>query len=475
MKPNTIKNYVVGANEKSSTFFFALFMLTLSLILNSCDDFTQIEMPISELNQSAVFEQKSTAEAAMTDIYAKIRDNGLLTGKTTGISKEMGLYTDELTFWRASTETSASFYANTVQPENTRLSEWWNGAYTAIYGANAVLEGVEGSKKLGEEDRKQLKGEAKFVRALMHFYLLQLYGDVPYITTTDYVANTSVSRNTESEVYLKIIADLTDASALLSENYVTEGRVRPNTYVAKALLARVYLCHKMWPEAADNASAVLNETSLYQCQEDLDNVFLKESTTAIWQLSPRTTSRNTEEASTFIFTSGPPPSISLSTGLMNAFELGDLRKEKWTKAISNGSDTWHHANKYKKSGTSTPQVEFPIVIRLAEMYLIRAEARAQKGDLIGSTEDLNKIRNTAGLANTTALTKTDLLSAILRERRVELFTEYANRFIDLKRNGQLDAQLQSVKLSWNTTDKLLPIPQAELNLNPNLRPQNAAY
>ena len=458
--------------QKATALFIVLLLLTATY---SCDDFTEVNRPISELNQAAVFEQKNTAEAAMTDIYAKIRDNGMLTGKTTGISKEMGLYADELTFWRASTEASAFFYTNTLQPENTRLPEWWNAAYSAIYSANAVSEGVKTSTKLLEADKNQLAGEALLVRALMHFYLLQLYGPIPYITATDYTVNSKVSRNTEQEVYEKIIADLTEAEALLAQEYPTPGRVRPNAFTAKALLARIYLYNGNWAEAANKASAVLNNTTLYTWEEDLDLVFLKESTTAIWQLIPRTATRNTDEAFTFIFTSGPPPSISLSSELMNAFEPGDLRKEKWTKAITDGTSTWYHAYKYKKSGTSTPPLEYAVMLRLGEMYLIRAEARAQQGELISAKEDLDKIRTRAGLPPTTAQTKNELLTAILKERRMEFFTEYGSRFMDLKRTGQLDAQLQNTKPAWNTTDQLLPLPQAELQLNPKLAPQNPGY
>ncbi|GAA6765739.1 hypothetical protein AAFH68_16770 [Flavobacterium sp. CGRL1] len=115
------------------------------------------------------------------------------------------------------------------------------------------------------------------------------------------------------------------------------------------------------------------------------------------------------------------------------------------------------------------------MIRLAEMYLIRAEARARQGELSNSKEDLDKIRNTAGLSNTTAAAQEEILDAILRERRVEFFSEFGHRFLDLKRFGALDKALSSKKASWQTTDRLLPLPQRELNLNPNLEPQNTGY
>jgi hypothetical protein len=88
---------------------------------------------------------------------------------------------------------------------------------------------------------------------------------------------------------------------------------------------------------------------------------------------------------------------------------------------------------------------------------------------------LNIIRHAAGLGDTPASSQQEILDAIQRERRVELFTEYGHRFFDLKRNGGLDAALSPVKPGWNTTDALLPLPEAELLLNPNLAPQNTGY
>jgi hypothetical protein len=450
-------------------------LATVAIWTSSCDSFSETDIPVSELNASEVFEQKNTANAAMTNIYAQMRDNGLLTGKTNGMSRELGLYADELNWYGSNSLPSVHFFNNTLMPSMAGISSWWSNSYSQIYAANAVLEGVQGSKKLLKKDKDQLTGEALLVRGLLHFYLLQLWGAIPYVTTTDYHENATVGRMPADVVYAHIIEDLKTAETLLPQDYEAEGRVRPNAFVAKAILAKVYLYNGLWAEAANSASAVLNNTEIYVWQNTVDGVFLKGSTETIWQFMPRTATRNTDEGATFIFSSGPPPLVALGSGLINAFESGDLRKSKWTKTISKGTAMWYHAHKYKRSGTSTPSQEYSIVLRLAEQYLIRAEARAQQGDLIGAKEDLNKIRNRAGLGDTAALTQTDILAAILRERRIEFFTEYGHRFFDLKRSGQLDASLAGVKPDWNTTDCLLPIPETEFNLNPNIKPQNPGY
>ncbi|ESU25976.1 ragB/SusD domain protein [Flavobacterium limnosediminis JC2902] len=452
-----------------------LVCITLMGLLAACDSFVEVDLPPSQLTSPAVFENYTTATAAMVDIYARIRNNGLLAGTVTGVSNQMGNYTDELTFYGNSSLGTMNFYNNTLIASNTDISTMWNSSYSQIYATNAVIEGVTNSTTLSVAEKNQLLGEAYFTRALLHFYLLNLFGDIPYITTTDYRVNSIVSRMPSAEVYEHIKSDLLLSSSMVSEDYITSERVRPNKATVKALLARVYLYTGDWAAAVNEASEVINNTGLYVWENNLDNIFLKESTTTIWQLIPQSEGRNTEEGSTFIFTQGPPPVVALSNNLMTAFEVGDERKNLWTNAVTDGVDTWYHAYKYKQfSNTGTSQ-EYSIIFRLAEQYLIRAEALAQLGDLAGAKTDLNKIRNTAGLPDTVAVTQQDIITAIIQERRVEFFTELGHRFFDLKRTGNLDAALSGIKNGWNTTDRLLPLPESELLMNPNLNPQNPGY
>jgi len=456
-------------------FILMLPLASVIFCMASCDSFVEVDLPKSQLTNEAVFDSYATAEAALTDIYAKIRDQGLLTGTPSGLSNELANYTDELTCYGSPDDPALVFYFNALLPANTSIADYWNTSYNQIYAANAVIEGVEESSKLSVDEKDQLKGEALFIRALIHFYLTNLYGDIPYITDTNYQKNNVAKKVTVAEVYAFVISDLNSSLNLLSQNYDNPERIRPNRMVAKALLARVYLYNGSWAEASNSASAVLNASNLYSLENNIDEVFLKGSKETIWQLQSATAGKNTDEASSFIFFDGPPPSVALTDNLMNSFSATDLRKSHWTGTISVGSSTWYHPFKYKEFDYTATSVEYSIVFRLAEQYLIRAEARAQQGDLIGAKEDLNKIRERAGLNPTTAGTKQQILNAILQERRWELFTEYGHRFFDLKRFGQIDAVLSPVKTGWNTTDKLFPLPQNELSINPNLRPQNSGY
>lgn len=445
------------------------------LMIISCDSFVEVELPSSQLTSVTVFEEYATANAAMTDIYSKLRDKGLLTGNGSGINAALGTYADELDYYGGTSGGTNFFYNNTILASDGTIQGWWSESYNQIYAANAVYEGVSASTKLTQNQKDQLMGEALFVRALVHFYLVNIFGKIPYITTTNYIQNQAVSRMPVVQVYTAIINDLQAAQTLLPPTYSGGQRIRPNQFVATALLARVYLYNGNFTEASNAANQIINETATFALETDLDNTFLKDSQSTIWQLIPQVEGRNTEEGATFIFNAGPPSFVALTNNLINSFEAGDLRKTHWIKEVTNGTNSWYHAYKYKEQTITPTTNEYAIALRLSEQYLIRAEAKAQLNDLTGAIQDLNTIRNGAGLGNSTATTQIEILNAILQERKVELFTESGHRFFDLKRNDQLNNTLSGIKPGWNTTDALLPIPESELLLNPNLLPQNSGY
>ncbi|WP_281228066.1 RagB/SusD family nutrient uptake outer membrane protein [Flavobacterium aquiphilum] len=450
-------------------------VLGVLFLFLSCDSFTQVDLPSSQLNADDVFEDKATATAALTEIYSNLRDNGVLTGYPSGVSCQLGLYCDELDFYGIPASGNASFFNNGLLPSTSDVSLLWSRSYTQIYAANAVIEGVTHSTVLSHSDRDKIIGEALFIRALVHFYLVNLFGDIPYITQTDYLQNKAVKRMSVQAVYQNIKDDLTEASLLMTADYPTTERVRPNKWAAKALLARVLLYLQQWDQASEEASAVIIQSSLYRMPTDIIKVFLKDSPSTIWQFMPSAAGANTREGSLFIFQTGPPPSFALTNGFVSSFDANDLRKLNWIRKVTTGTNSWYHAYKYKQSTSTGTSVEYSIVLRLAELYLIRAEARAMQGDFIGSQQDINVIRNYAGLSNTAASTQSALIDEIIKQRRLEFFCEFGHRFFDLKRMQKLDETLQKTKPGWNTSDKLLPIPESELSLNPNLAPQNDGY
>lgn len=446
-----------------------------AFLLFSCDSFVEVDLPSDQLFAAGVFEEPTTAHAAMVELYTKIRNKGLLAGSVDGAPFSLANYTDEMDYYGPAHLGIPAFYNNALTAANTDVQSMWNNTYNQIYGVNAVLEGVAKSKGLPTEVKNQLTGEALFLRGYLHFTLANVFGPVPYVTSTDYQINKKLARNPVEDVFSLAKADAEHAMELLPDTYTTDNRTRPIRYTAAALLARITLYQGAWEEAANFASAVLNQTELYTEASDLSQVFLKNSPTTIWQLSPPTPNSNTLEAVTFIFTSGPPPLSAVSQDLVVAFEPNDLRKTTWLQSVTDGTNTWYHPSKYKEGKNATTAKECSILFRTAELYLIRAEARARTGNLTAAKDDLNTIRLKAGLPPTTATTQEALLQAIWKERRVELFTEGGHRFFDLKRYGLLDNVLSVVKPGWNTTDQWFPIPETELSLNPQLEPQNPGY
>ncbi|MCK0156349.1 RagB/SusD family nutrient uptake outer membrane protein [Cellulophaga sp. F20128] len=447
------------------------FLLLISCI--SCTDFIQVDPPLNTLISETVFKDAATVESAFANIYVKMRDQGMVSGSS-GLGAMMGLYSDELDYYLNDINYS-EIYQNHVSASNTIIYSWWSEAYKLIYAANDILKGVENSDALSAEDRDRFKGQALFVRGYMHSLLTSIFGDVPYITTTNYVENNKVSRTPAATVYNTIIADLTEAVELLKDSDSAVERVIPNKEVANALLARMYLYTENWELAEATATKLINT---YTFESNIQKVFLKNSSGSIWQLKPDGVSnRNTSEANQFIIRFIPGQLYAMNNNLLDAFEPGDLRRTHWISNMtsSDGLVTLNYAHKYKALFNVEESMEYSIIFRLAEQYLIRSEARLHLGNIPGSQNDLNRIRNRAELPNTTAETQEELLSAILQERAVEFFTEHGHRWFDLKRMGRAKSVLEPIKLNWSDKNLLLPIPEKELEFNSNLKPQNTGY
>ena len=453
----------------------AFLLLPLFYVAIGCEGFVEVDRPSGQLTTQAVFEDKTTATAALLNIYAQLRDDGMLTGSNLSITSNMAAYADDFNFYGIASNTTLNFYNNTLLASNGQVASWWQSAYRQIYAANAVIEGVLASGSITTTDKGELVAQAVFLRSLIHFNLANLYGDIPFAATTDYELNKDLGRTPVSQVYSFIVTDLLSAAQSLPEEYPAPDRTRPNRATVMALLARVYLYQGAWQEAATAASYVIGNTQLYNLPTDLGSTFLNDSPSTIWQYSPALPGDNSAEGGAFIIATTPPDNLAMSSSLLDSFEPGDLRRQAWVGSITDGTTIWYYPFKYKQKYMTVASVESSILFRLSEQYLIRAEAQAHLGELTAAATDLNTIRNNAGLPAISPVTEQQLLQAIVQERRVELFGEGGHRFFDLKRTLLLDTVLGGLKPGWQSTDQVLPIPESELLLNPNLAPQNAGY
>jgi hypothetical protein len=430
-----------------------------------------VDPPVDKIVFETAFSDDITATASVSGLYSQMMQQYQFFG-----SYAMTLYTgfaaDELTSTR-NDNTENTFIQNQLTSGNSVVYDLWRTAYKYIYQANACIEGLTAASSLTDSVRNTLTGEAKFLHAFIYFYLTNLFGDIPLITSTDYRNNQSVARTPVDQVYSYLIQELLEAQHLLSSSYTSAGRARPNRFAAESLLARIYLYTKQWDKAEQTASGIIN-SGMYSLASTPANVFLVAGNETIWQLSSVVSNINTYEGNNFNPISATiVPKYPFTSYLMNSFEPGDARKSAWIKSSVVGGQTYNYPYKYKVR-TGSAVTENPVYLRLAEQYLIRAEARTHLNDLSGAAADINIIRNRAGLSGISIPDQDAAFAAIEQECRVEFFAEWGHRWFDLKRWGRADAVLSPVKSGWQSFDTLWPLPYSELQLNPALT-QNSGY
>ncbi len=457
-----------------------LYILLLSVLAVSCKKLIEIPpSPPGQLSTQKVFADSSDVMSAVAGIYLNFNVNTTALGFHSGaITYYTGLSGDELMSNQPTNTALTQLYVDAVTSDNGNVGSLWSGPtgpYFAIYQINACLAGIPGCTTISQPLKNQLIGEIKVVRALYYFNLVNIFGGVPVVTATDFQTNDTLARASVDSVYSLIIRDLTDARSLLTPAYPSAGRARPNLYTADALLAKAYLYRGQWANAAAMAGEVINSGN-YLLRAGLDSVFYDGSKEAIWQLPSIGTTTQIAEGYSFVPSSATiVPNYYMNSYLVNAFEPGDMRWTKWVKTNVNGGNNYNYPYKYKNLTTTTPVKEDYMILRLAEQYLIQAEALAQQSKLDSALADLNTIRARAGLAVSAAVGQTDVLAAIMHERQIELFCEWGNRWYDLKRTGTINTVLGTEKPSyWQPYAALYPVPISEIRSNPFLV-QNSGY
>lgn len=495
--------------------------LLLILLNSACRKFIEVPAPSTSINGDNVYTIDATAISVVTGFYTSF-SQGNMTGFASTVNPgsvffPCGLSSDELVPYNLAN--GNRFYTNSLSSTDGS-NTIWTLAYNYVFKSNAAVEGLTKSTTLTPAVKQQLLGEAKFFRAFCYFYLVNLYGGVPLALSTDPEVNRLLSRSSVDVVYQQIIDDLKEAQELLSDNFLgsdlltgTNQRIRPTKWAATALLARVYLYNKQYQNAKDEATSVINQTTIFYLEPDLNAAFLMNSHETIWALQPVMAGGgggnygyNTGEGRLSVLPATGPNTLDnpafpvyLSDYIVNSFEPGDLRRINWIDSVTVGPTTYNYAYKYKAGLSQTTVTEYSIVFRLSELFLIRAEANARLNNIAGAAGDLNTIRDRARATATVAipnplpvlsssLSQTQLYTAVEHERQTELFTEWGHRWLDLKRtSGFTDASktradevmpaITSAKGgTWDANWKLYPIPQSEISLDPNLKnAQNPGY
>lgn len=461
---------------RRGTLYYRLLLLLPAAVLFACDDLVTVDTPKTEITDPAVYQDDATATAAVVGIYAKMSESSYF--NNVGIPMLTGLSADEF----VDGSYYGAFEQNQVDVnENELLVTLWEPGYKFIYYANAVLKGLENENGVSAPVRRSLQGQAYFVRALCYFYLVNLFGNLPKVVSTDFTVNQFLPREPVDSIHALIDKDLARAVSLLPEDFATgyqQERTLPTRWAAHALQARVALYRGQWSRAASEADSVIVHKNLMLFSLPAPDIaFNHDSEEAIWQIKPIYISQFllTTEASMFVMGDW----VYLRPSLLEAFEPDDQRSQWIGVKTFDEVNFLYYPYKYRYVTVDEGGTEYHIEFRLAEQYLIRAEARAYLGDLEGAIADLDAIRARAGLPLLAGMgitwTRDLVLARVMQERRVELFSE-GHRWFDLIRTGQARTTLENIEGKlWDDTDILYPVPASELRKNRFLEPQNDGY
>lgn len=447
----------------------------VALFAFSCNKLIDIpDHPIDQISEGSVFRDSADIMSAVAGVYTNFKAN--MSGGTIGatqVTVNMGQAADELIYAYSSTYINNAYAAGDGTATNL-----WNSAYSNLYQMNANILGISTTSAISDSLKKALLAEMKFDRAFYYFQLVNLFGGVPLVTVTDFNVTATQPRASVDETYKMIQADLAAARSGLQAKYPSTAgtRIRPNLYTAMALSAKVFLYRQQWDSAALMVNQILT-SGLYAMASTPSNIFLTGSNEIIWCL-PGSISSNynyqTGEGFTLLPSSQySAPAYQVNSILVKAFEENDLRKASWISQMTLYGSVYNYPSKYKNRVYQAATSEIYVMFRLADMYLVLAEAEAHLGQNADAITHLNIVRTRAGLAGY-AGSNDDLLAAILHERQVEMAFEWGNRWYDLKRTGTIDAVLGAEKTTWKPYMALLPIPATQLAANSALT-QNDGY
>lgn len=479
---------------------------TLLLLLTSAACEKSLDLaPLSNLTNATYYQSAADALAVVNSCYAHLNSaygaaDGYVFPDLVTTDDAVPFLTggpDRPLLWRYNI-TSFNVYVNL-----------YSTSYAGINRCNTVIDRLPGIA-MDEALKKRYVAEARFIRALHYFNLVRLYGDVPLVTReTTSLEGLNVSRAPVDDVYALIEADLKEAETTLPRTYPAADAGRATQGAAKALLAKVYLTRAgttkgspFWAQAAAKCREVidLGVYDLWPNYADAFSLAAKGGREAVFEVQYLTDVRGNPFGTHYGVRSVPlypgPGSgaARVSPSLFNAFSANDRRRSVTfqtsytlngvtvnlsatdpdpTRAVS-FQKLWDRTARTNAGGLSFP------IIRYADVLLMQAEALNETGN--GPSADayaaLNRVRTRAGLMPAANLDYATFREAVWQERRLEFAFEAQRRF-DLLRTGRLlDAVKAENSFNRNATIQpfhaLLPIPQAEMDANPNLK-QNPGY
>ena len=446
------------------------------LSLTHCDKQLVVD-PQQSIDASTALNTAQDLEAALIGAYS-IMAGGQLYGTNLFMLADLQA-SEGMATWRGTFQGQRQVSLHNMTRDNSEASRTWIAAYRAINMANIVLDKI--SVVTDPDQKNKIEGEALFIRGIMHFELVRYYGKpwgatatndgagIVVKTTATYSEEAATARGTVKQAYDQAIADLTTAVSKLPES----NGVRGDKYVALAFLARVYLQQGDYAKARDAANQVI-ESQQYSMNNSVMDAFLEDNTNeVIWEIEQdvQNNAGTSNDGLATFYASMPGigrADVRVDEPFVSSYDANDNRRIWYYQGTGARPLNWY-TYKWNSFSQNLP------VIRLAEMYLIRAEANFRLGTNVGQTpaEDLAEVRNPSrvGLSVITAPTLND----ILNERILELAFE-GLRVHDVKRLKQtLVNPVTFATIDWDDDLMVFPIPQREVDASSGIITQNPGY
>jgi tetratricopeptide (TPR) repeat protein len=434
------------------------------VVLAGCNDRLNIT-PAQSIGEDIALSTSENVQAALIGAYDGLSDTDVMGGNPLF---EPDLLADNGGVrWVGSFEEPEQMWLKRLQVENGDVEDAWTDAYEAINIINNVLSALD---VVEEAERDRVEGEALFLRGLIYFQLAELFGQpwsagdqstnltVPIITepTRSIDASAEVPRNTVAEVYNLVINDLTRAESLLPP---TNG-VFATSFTSAAILSRVYLQQGDFAAARDAADRVI-ASQQFSLVGNYADAFAQDNNTSEDIFAIQVSSQDGANNMNLFYAPdefGGRGDIDILQPHLDLYEDGDERRALFFVDEGGVNRTGKWINIFGNIG----------IVRLAEMYLTRAEGNLEEGTTVGATpaDDVNTVRNRAGLEDLSPAEVDN--EAILFERRLELAFE-GQMLHDIKRT-----QRSVGPLAFDAPELVYPVPQREIDVNPNLE-QNAGY
>ena len=450
--------------------------LFLGLTLIGCEDLLNLD-PQASISDEIALSTPSNVQTALVGAYGALGSSNTYGGMYIYLTEVYAAPKEEL-FWNGTFIDPGEIYNKAIVITNDFVSRYWSGSYNTINRANNILA-VDASIFTNAATKTKMDAEAKFIRALSYYNLIQVFGKayndgdpsknlgVPLVLTPTRVVDETlqVERETVAKVYEQIVKDLLDAKRDLPES----NGFYANTYAASGFLARVYLAMGNYSAALAEADRVL-KSGEYSLFADIAENYSRSSNgdETIFAMQVTTTSGSNDNAVFF----APQPfgraDIRIEAGHLALYEEGDARGQLFV-ATGRGVMTTKYA--VPSDPSADPRRRNITVMRLAEMHLIRAEANVRLSSEVGLSPlvEMNALRARSGLA---ALESVNL-QQILRERKLELAFE-GHLFADLKRLQGSTSSPDKPNIAWNSDSLVFPIPNREMLVNSKLV-QNKGY